>query len=106
MLFATFDTGFLVDTLDVSTFDGEGYSYIIDADGEIVIETHHPKGIEGAKNLFDIVEKDDGFSKQEEDAIRENLKKKQDGGFSYRYEGEQRYLNYTPIGLSLIHIYR
>lgn len=100
VLFATFDTGFLVDTLDVSTFDGEGYSYIIDADGEIVIETHHPKGIEGAKNLFDIVEKDDGFSKQEEDAIRENLKKKQDGGFSYQYEGEKRYLNYTPIGIN------
>lgn len=40
------------DILSASSFDGEGYTYIIDSRGNVVINSHHKNAIPGLDNLF------------------------------------------------------
>lgn len=40
------------DVLSASSFGGEGYTYIVDGRGEVVINSHHANAIPGLENLF------------------------------------------------------
>jgi len=42
--------------LAASSFDGEGYTYIIDSIGNVVINSHHSNAISNMNNLFDYME--------------------------------------------------
>lgn len=46
--------------LAASSFDGEGYTYIIDSKGNVIINSHHSNAIAEMKNLYDYVEKYEG----------------------------------------------
>lgn len=47
------------DLLAASFFDGEGYTYIIDSKGNIVIDSHHVNALSGVSNLFQYMEEHD-----------------------------------------------
>ena len=42
--------------LSVTSFDGEGYTYIIDSKGNVVINTNHHNAIAGLENIFEYIE--------------------------------------------------
>lgn len=42
--------------LAASSFDGEGYTYIIDSEGNVVINSHHSNAIQNLTNLFQYME--------------------------------------------------
>jgi len=46
--------------LAASSFDGEGYTYIIDSNGNVVINSHHPNAIQNLSNLFQYLEEHKG----------------------------------------------
>ena len=46
--------------LSASSFNGEGYTYIIDSEGEVVIDTTHPNAIPNLRNLFQYMEEHKG----------------------------------------------
>lgn len=41
------------DLLSASFFDGEGYTYIIDSQGNVVINSHHTNAVDNITNLFE-----------------------------------------------------
>lgn len=48
--------------LAASSFDGEGYTYIIDSAGNVVIDSHHENAIDNMSNLFSYMEEHKGKS--------------------------------------------
>lgn len=43
--------------LSVTSFDGEGYTYIIDSKGNVIINTNHHNAIAGLENIIEYIEK-------------------------------------------------
>ena len=46
--------------LSASFFDGEGYTYIIDSAGNVVVNSHHANALENLTNLFQYMENKEG----------------------------------------------
>ena len=64
--------------LAASSFDGEGYTYIIDSNGNVVINSHHPNAIQNLSNLFQYLEEHKGkaiSSLKEKDLLKLTEKK-------------------------------
>ena len=86
--------------LEVSTFGGKGYSYIIKSNGQTVSHSSH---ISSIKNFnFNIkVEKSIHWKNEKDKKLMfENMEKGKSGVFKYSINGLDKYMNYTPIGIN------
>ena len=59
VLAAVYHSDIFEEILTASSFDGEGYTYIINSKGDIVINSHHFNAISEIKNIYDYVKKYD-----------------------------------------------
>ena len=59
VLAAVYHSDIFEDILAASTFDGEGYTYIIDSKGDVVINSHHTNAISEMVNIYDYVKEYD-----------------------------------------------
>lgn len=53
VLSAVYDSEIFRELLSVTAYEGESYTYIIDSDGNVVINTNHHNAIVGLENLFE-----------------------------------------------------
>lgn len=100
-LFATHDVHEFESVLQLSSFDGEGYSYIATSSGDIILRSAHPLAGASLVNLFTTAEQNvrpenDG----ELQAVRENMKKGLSGLVQYSYHGVSRYMGYALVGFN------
>lgn len=98
VLFATHDTEIFKELLEVSTFDGEGYSYIVEKDGGLIIVPRYLKGNEPVNNIFPLLlaaKMDRGYDVE---SMREAMSQGKSGEVIYTYNNEKKYLNYEPVG--------
>ncbi len=56
VLLGTISTADFARTLDMQSFGGMGYSLLVEADGDKVVESFHPNAISGLYNIFDMPE--------------------------------------------------
>ncbi|MEG2541985.1 MAG: EAL domain-containing protein [Christensenellaceae bacterium] len=99
VLFATHNTTVFTDFLEVSTFDGAGYSHIIKKDGTPVILSNHPASASTFDNYFSYLQR----FKDDTDIINEmqtDMKNNQSGVIKYSYPGGPRFVAYQPLGIS------
>lgn len=59
VLAAVYHSDIFEEILAASTFDGEGYTYIIDSKGDVVINSHHTNAISEMVNIYDYVKRYD-----------------------------------------------
>lgn len=94
------------DLLSASTFDGEGYTYIMDSKGNIVIDSNHPNAILGLENdnIFDYM---NSQNQSEEDIakIGSNLKNNEEGFWEIESDKGNRFAYYIPIHVNNWHVF-
>lgn len=93
-LVALLETSRLKEALDIESFGGEGYSYIIDEKGSLLL---HNKSMDynNFYKVLDNVQLEDGKSKAE---IMESIAAGESGIFSYSQLGTSQYAYYAPMG--------
>ena len=64
------------DLLAASFFDGEGYTYIIDSSGNVVINSHHSNSLENISNIFQYIEQHEATSTK---SLKSSLKNQGEG---------------------------
>ncbi len=99
VLSAVYDSDMFRDMLSVDTFDGEGYTCIINSEGDVVIDSNHPNAIQSMENLFDYMTE----QQQSEEDITEiinNISKKQQGFIQVRSDKGNRYACYVPLQIN------
>ena len=98
VLAAVYRSEIFEDILAASSFDGEGYTYIIDSKGDIIINSHHSNAITEMKNLYDYVEK---YDEKAAASLETELKNNGEGFFEIEREGENNlYTYYKKISVS------
>lgn len=95
-LSAMLDLSKIDSALKVESFQGDGYSYIIDAQGNLILQN---KSI-NYSNFYKILEAVDIESGESADSIQQKIKSNQSGLVLYRHFGEERYMYHTPIGIN------
>lgn len=99
-IFATHRLEAYKNILSVSTFGGQGYSYVIKSNGETIVPSTHKDSVKNF-DFYRLINNDikeiEGSNKEK---VIEDIKSGRSGGSSYTYNGIEKYMNYTPIGIN------
>lgn len=95
-LSAMLDTTELDDALEVESFKGEGYSYIINQTGELIL---HNKSMDYS-NFFRILENSEILDHGSLSEIKQRILDGESGLIHYKQFGIERYAYYTSIGIN------
>ena len=85
---ALYSSDVFEDVLSASSFDGEGYTYIVDSTGAVVVNSKHKNAIPELENLFDYMESIDNVI--ELNVLQYSLENGQEG-FLELYRGFKKY---------------
>ncbi len=96
-LFGAYSTNFYEDSLSVSTFDGNGYSYIVKADGECVSGSRNPASLGDMDNFYAAVGAISDYNAGQMDVMRQEIAAHKSGYLRYDREDGRRYVYYQPL---------
>lgn len=101
VLFATCRTESLKELLNVDSFGGKGYSYVVELDGTVVTDSKQSP-MYGTTNVFESMYE---FSQDNESVIVEIQSAMENGetGNAAFYTVSERYMHYAPLNVSSIH---
>lgn len=88
--------------LSVESFGGEGFSQIIDFDGNFIIKADHKNTLPGGSNFFEMIEShgrlSSGYSLEH---MKSDIKNNRTGGLYYTLEdGVEKIVHYVPLELN------
>ena len=96
----TFAYSILDNIFSVDTFGGEGYSFIIDKEGQILIGSKSPNRLCFVENWFDFFHKNKAISTHDLSVIYSEMQSNRTGIINYSVNEEHRIVVYTPVGLN------
>lgn len=79
--------------------DGNGYSCIVDSDGDIIAASNNDKGMIKEKNIFDYLDRMKLSEDEDYKELERALRKGQSGMFDYNEQDIQKYVCYHPVGV-------
>lgn len=95
-LSAMIESSELDDALEVESFLGQGYSYIMNHSGELILQN---KSMDYS-NFFRILENAEIENDKSLESIQASIQNGESGLIHYRQLGLERYAYYTPIGMN------
>lgn len=99
VLFATYSTGGLRETLEVSTFGDMGYSYVVAANGDTIVDSTNPASFKGLQNIFTSLLEVDPQNGEMVQALQQDLAEGRTGYTVFRNR-EEKYLYFRPLGIN------
>ena len=98
VLASVYHSDIFEDILTASSFDGEGYTYIIDSAGDIIINSHHSNAIPEMENIYEYVKKYDDNAAS---SLKTQLENHGEGFFEIKRDGQHNlYTYYKKISVS------
>ena len=88
----------IVDSFTLSFYNNEGFSYIVDSEGDVLIRPPHPGSNKTIKNVFDMLS-DTRNNPKEVETFRTALKEAGTGWAVFTYQGEKNVFCFTPLKL-------
>jgi len=98
-VFASYSVDSLKEILAVSSFEGEGYTYIVRRDGSKVVDSAHPTSFQNMTNIFLSMEQADKRNSESVTAL-EGMLKKGESGFVIFYNKIAKYMYCTPLAVN------
>jgi len=99
VLAASYETDVLQEVLNVSFFGGQGYSYIVHANGNIVADSSFPTSFKDTRNIFDSINAADISNKAAADGMRKNMGFNENGYIMFRNK-VNKYMYYSYVGIN------
>lgn len=100
VLLATHSTNVFKELLSVESFGEEGYSYIIQSDGSVVVNSNHPNSVKSFNNVLDLLDDELKGKNSDQKEFVKNLKSGKSGNIAYTHNGIRRYMSYEPISIN------
>lgn len=100
VIFAAHHMDVYQELLSVSTFEGRGYSYIVQNTGELVVNTAHPGHDPGFTGLDSLFRNPDVTVYADSGEVKFNMLLNKSGILEYEINGVVKYMDYTPIGVN------
>lgn len=100
VLFATYSLDTFRKTIEVSFFGGAGYSYVVQENGDVVVDSQHPESFKDFKNVYAaLLTSDPVNNKDSAEKLWQMINSKK-GGYIEFYNGSQKYMYCSPIGVN------
>lgn len=99
VVFATYRVESLKEILAVSSFDGEGYTYIIQSDGSKIVDSVNPTSFQNMTNIFTSMEEADERNYKVVTELSRMLKNGRTGYVIF-YNKIGKYMYVTPLGVN------
>ena len=100
VLFATYSMDTFRKTIEVSFFSGAGYSYVVQENGDVVVDSRHPESFKNFKNVYAaLLTADPKNNRDSAEKLWQLINSKKDGYIEF-YNGSQKYMYCSPIGVN------
>lgn len=99
IVFYSYDLYNLVDKLSVSSFNGDGYSYIVDSKGNKILKSNNQNSFYEFDNIFDAMIKVDEENINVVSLLEQDFKNLKSSNIIF-YSGSYKQMYYTPLGIN------
>ena len=100
VLFATYSLDTFRKTIEVSFFGGAGYSYVVQENGDVVVDSQHSESFKNFKNVYAaLLTADPVNNKDSAEKLWQMINSKK-GGYIEFYNGSQKYMYCSPMGVN------
>lgn len=100
VLFANYSLDTFRKTIEVSFFGGAGYSYVVQENGDVVVDSQHSESFKNFKNVYAaLLTADPVNNKDSAEKLWQMINSKK-GGYIEFYNGSQKYMYCSPIGVN------
>ena len=97
-LFITFDIEIYKDIVDIVSFSGEGYSYVVKKDGEFIISSNNLNSFQGYDNVFAAMIESSDKNAECTQELMESLRGNDLDGYIVFHNKVDKYMYYRMIG--------
>lgn len=99
VLFATYDVTSLREILSVTSFEGEGYTYIVQSDGSKVVDSVNPTSFQNMTNIYISMKEADQRNSNAIERLTHYLDTGETGYVIF-YNKVAKYMYSTPLGIN------
>lgn len=99
VLYATYSTKNFRSTVEAVSFHGEGYSYVVDAEGNTVADSSHATSFQNMENIFVSIEEADGKNAETVHELYQLMDRKEAGRVVFRNKVD-KYLYCCPLDVN------
>ena len=97
VLAASVETQSFKELLGVNTFNNQGYSFVVKANGDAVVESLHPNSVGAFDNIFGILQTAAFKDGDDLNTITNRMANGESGSYTSVYNGMERYTVYKPL---------
>ena len=97
-LFVTFDVEIYRDIVEITSFDGEGYSYVVKNNGESVVPSNNPNSFQNFENIFGAIMNASPKNEGCVQTLMERLKGNDVDGYVIFHNKVDKYMYYRMVG--------
>ncbi len=101
VLFAVYQTSLLKQMLNVNSFDGQGYSYVVTSNGDVITDSQQSP-MYGTDNILTALLEASESNGDIVSVLRSDMEQGKSGSFSYINSGT-RYAYYMPLQVDALH---
>lgn len=99
VLYATYLTENFRSTMEISFFHGEGYSYLVEPNGDVVVDSMHATSFQDMTNVYTSMENSDERNVTSIEQLQNYMANNQSGKLIF-YNKIGKYMYCTPIGVN------
>lgn len=99
VLYATYLTENFRSTMEISFFHGEGYSYLVEPNGDVVVDSMHATSFQNMTNVYTSMENSDERNVTSIEQLQNYMANNQSGKLVF-YNKIGKYMYCTPIGIN------
>ena len=99
VLFATYDINHFISLMSVDSFNGEGYSYIVQSDGAYILKSDHPTSFQETENIFKSINNSSTNNNRASLTLQEDMSKHKSGQIVFTNQVD-KYMQYTPLAIN------
>ncbi|MEF9945789.1 MAG: diguanylate cyclase [Lachnospiraceae bacterium] len=90
----------LTEFLSAEFFDGQGYSYMANANGNVFVRADHEDADAKFTNIYKGFKPNASVSDATLEKMMQNMQEGKEGQVFYEWDGEKRTLSYMPVGIN------
>lgn len=99
VLYATYETNHLRSTLEVNSFHGQGYSYLVDREGNTVVDSSRATAFQNMTNILESMAEADDTNTRAVEELQGYLENNESGKIIFQ-SGVTKYMYCRPVGIN------
>lgn len=99
-LYAAYETQQFRQTLEIISYHGEGYSYMIDSNGDVVIDSNNPNAFQDMVNVYTSLENADTSNAETIRQLQEFIASGESGYITFVNRGVKKFMYCAPVGVN------